>query len=620
MSSSSRRTNTAGGAGAPTQVGGDHIGRGISASRFRTVAAAAAGLALALVLVGCGGGGGRGAAQTYVGRTYSFASGARVLSISIDLAGRFTVFARDPALLAQPIAAQGTIAQNGTFFAQSVDGQSQFEGVVASGASSVSCTVKSGGATLFVADAPLVETSASTTQALIGTYASTSPAPPVHLTVDSRGSSTLWIQDGATVGGDLLTVAGDGSLASADGTFAGRLDVSSADPLLTITKLNGMSVQLAVNLGQSARPKWTFMVFINGANDLQPYGALNVNQMEKVGSTADVNIVVQWKQANCSSCGAPPWVSTRRYYVTRDADTGKIGSQLVEDMGPNVDMGDWRQLYAFISWAQQHYPAERYALVIWDHGAGWRNTRAGQTAALRSVSIDDSTGSEIQTWQLPQALNVTPKLDLLIFDASLMQMAEVAYEVRNSAAIMVGSEESPPGEGYVYDPFLSDLAADPMMEPAAFAGRIVTRTIESYGQNSNITQSAVDLSRMQSVAVALDGFARSLSFHAPTYGATLVAARRNAESYAYRDNKDLWHYAELVRNGGVPAPLQSAAADVQQAVSDAVIVERHGDLHPNSHGLAVYVPDPASYLLTYSNLALTRVTQWDEWLRGQPAG
>jgi hypothetical protein len=36
----------------------------------------------------------------------------------------------------------------------------------------------------------------------------------------------------------------------------------------------------------------------------------------------------------------------------------------------------------------------------------------------------------------------------LAWDSSLMQMAEVAYEVRNEARWIVGSEESPPEEGY----------------------------------------------------------------------------------------------------------------------------------------------------------------------------
>jgi hypothetical protein len=296
--------------------------------------------------------------------------------------------------------------------------------------------------------------------------------------------------------------------------------------------------------------------------------------------------------------------------VKKDLDSGRIRSQLLEDMGRGIDMGDWRELRSFIAWSQQRFPADHYALVIWNHGAGWRNTR--------SVSIDDATGNEIQTWQLPQALNVSPRLDMVIFDASLMQMLEVAYEIRNSTDVVVGSEESPPGEGYVYDGFLGDLAANPTMTAPQFGAKIVTRTLAAYGTGSNITQSALDTSKLQTVADKLSLFANSLSAHSSSQRAVLVAAREQAEHYLYSENKDLWHYAELVRANSNSAPLRNAATAVQQAIGDALIAEGHGSQHADSHGIAVYLPSPASYLTTYANLALSRVTDWDLWLQSQP--
>ncbi len=569
-------------------------------------------------LTGCGGGG--STPRNYLGRSFVFTSGSRTVGIAIDPAGRLTIVATDPASLPAPVGAQGVVAAGDAFFAQTADGQVQFDGQVAASGETISCTVKRAGSTLFDVVLPVVAQGAGPYSAIRGTFAASGPTDQGLLTVDGSGHAVLWVSSGGTTGSALVTVGSDGALASGDGTTVGQLTAGSSSVTLSLTRLNGTPVSISLDLAGSTRAKWTFMVYINAANDLQTFGPLNVNQMEKLGSTADVNIVVQWKQADCASCGNPAWVSTRRYFVTRDANTNVIGSQLVEDMGPNVDMGDWRELNAFIRWSQQRYPADRYALVVWDHGAGWRSTRAGQPARLRSVSIDDSTGNEIQTWELPQALNVSPKIDLLIFDASLMQMTEVAYEVRDMATLMVGSEESPPGEGYVYDAFLQDLVATPSMTPRQFAERIVTRTLESYGTNSNITQSAVDLSQMQTLAELINAFAGKLSFHSAANSAALIGARKNAESYLYRDNKDLWHYAELVRVNATTPALQTAAANVQQALKDAIVAEASGTLHPNSHGLAIYVPDPSAYLISYSNLAFSRVTDWDTWLQNQPPG
>lgn len=567
-----------------------------------------------LTIAGCGGG---GHATRWFDRTFTYTTGDRSCQVSVDQTGRYTVVAYHSGSLPNGAGARGALDSAGAFSAQSSDGTVGFQGSISSNGTSFTCVVRYAGADLFTGTGAALAPGNPTPAALTGSYTSTDPDTEVSLSVDGIGHATLWLSGNTERGWGVLDVASDGSMTSTDGRNVASLTLTGGNPTLTVSRLNGVPVSLTVPMTRQGRAKWTVMVFLNAANDLQQFGPPNVNQMETIGSSPDVNIVVQWKQANCARCGSPEWASTRRYLITKDSAPYTVNSRLVEDLGPNVDMGDWRQLYAFIRWSQQRYPADRYALVIWNHGAGWRSTRSATIPALRSVSIDDATNNEIQTWQLPQALNVSPKLDLLIFDASLMQMTEVAYEVRNSADIMVGSEESPPGEGYVYNTFLGDLVQDPSMTPARFAESIVTRTLESYGSNSNSTQSAVDLSRLPQVATALDGFAQSLMFHATTDGAAIRDARRRAENYAYVDNKDLWHFAELLRTTATSSGLRTAASAVQTALSSAIIANAHGSRHPNSHGLAIYLPEPASYLMNYTNLALARVTRWDEWLQFQ---
>lgn len=573
---------------------------------------------VAALLTSCGGGGGGG--RIYLGRSYHRTGSDGTISLSVDRNGRFSIVVSRLAGVSSAMAAQGTVGANGVVATQTEDGNLQIDGSFSTSGDAFSCAIRSGGSTLLTTDVPAVPGAASGSMGLSGTYKFADGSVEAKMTLDGNGHGTALVRTADASGGGLLVTDSEGLVTAADGSLTGKVEPAGAGVTLSVNKLAGSDANLQVVLEPSVKAGWTFMVFMNAANDLQTFGPLNMNQMEKVGSTADLNIVVQWKQANCSTCGRPDWISTRRYYVRRDADTGRVTSPIVEDLGPNIDMGDWRQLNAFVRWAQQRYPAERYALVLWNHGSGWRSTRSAQPPATRAVSIDDSTRNEIQTWQLPQALNVAPKIDLLIMDASLMQMVEVAYEVREAATILVGSQESPPGEGYVYDTFLSDVAARPTMSPEEFASRIVTRTLDAYGTDSNITQSAVALSKMANVASKLDGFARLLKLYGSSYASELVAARRNAESYLYWDNKDLVHYAELVRTASVPSDLKAAAQSLQQAVREAVLINRAGTRHPSSNGLAIYLPDPSSYLLSYTNLALSRVTQWDEWLQSQPEG
>jgi RNase P subunit RPR2 len=540
--------------------------------------------------------------------------------MSVDATGRFTLYLAGANVAPSGVGAQGAVVSTGQFSAQALSGPLSFSGSVASGGQSVSVTVRDGGAAVLDFTAPLVAAGAALPSAVPGTYVGTGGSASAYLTVDPTGHAALYASAGGATGGASLSVDASGTLTASDGSVAGKLDAGSS-PSLTLTRLANQSVSQTIALTRTTRAKWTFMVFLNAANNLQQFAPLNVNQMEKVGSTSDVNIVVQWKQAQCSDCGNPTWVGTRRYYITRDNDTGVVSSPMVQNMGTGIDMGDWRELRNFIQWAQTQYPADHYALVIWNHGAGWRPTRAeaGRLAVYpRSVSIDSERNSEIQTWQLPQALAVTPSVDTVIFDASLMQMLEVAYEMRNSTSIVTGSEESPPGAGYVYDTFLSDLVSNPSMTAAQLGTQIVTRTLAAYGTNGDNTQSVVDTSKLQTVADRLDAFGTALIRHAAELAGAAQTARNNADSYAYPDNKDLWDYADLIRTGTSLPDVQTAATNLQTAISAAVIAEQHGSLHSHSHGIAIYVPAPINYLTSYSNLALGRTTSWSSWLQSQP--
>jgi hypothetical protein len=580
--------------------------------------------ALTVLLIGCGGGGGGGSTAAPFGRSYLFTASGQTFSLSMDALGRFTFFVRDASKLPGGGGGQGIAAVNGQLTATSDDGTLLLNGSVSGDANVFTGSVQLNGSALLPQFTAPATTLLTTPSGLPGTYKGASGSDAAFLTVDALTShATLWARIGGLTGGAPLSVSANGAMQSADGGTAAQLTLSQSVYTLQVTRLNGQNVNGQFTLTRITRARWTFLVFMNAANNLQPFSGPNVTQMENIGSTTSVNIVIQWKQAQCApgvDCGSPSWFGTRRYFVTKN------GLQLVQDMGQNIDMGSWQELRNFIVWTQQNYPADHYALVLWDHGAGWKRTRA-----VRAVSQDMSTNHEIQTWELPQALSVTPQMDMVIFDASLMQMAEVAYEIRNSAQVMVGSEESPPGEGYFYDSFLADLVSNPSMTAAQFGTQIVNRTLEAYTQafgatdsrTLDVTQSAIDLTKMQGVADRLNVFADSLILHLGDSRTALMNARLNAEAYGhgdpfYSDYKDLWDYCDNVKATVQPADLVAAASGVQQALSAAIIANTDGAGHPRSHGQAIYVPPASGYDSNYANLALSRVTDWGKWIQQSP--
>jgi hypothetical protein len=377
---------------------------------------------------------------------------------------------------------------------------------------------------------------------------------------------------------------------------------------------------------------WTVLVYLNADNDLEPYGILNMNQMETVGSTDKLKIVVQMDRHPNYSSADGNWTGCKRFLVTKDTQnsevtvSGPINSTVLEDMG-EVDMGNPNTLRDFIRWGQTNYPADNYCLVIWNHGSGWRSAKTfAMTTVPRNVSFDDTSGTSINTADLPSGLAGSPEpINLIAMDASLMQMVEVAYELRNSAPLLVASEESPPGDGYPYDKWLIKLAANTGMSARELGTVIAQEYVNWYASPSHeypVTQSLIDLSQIRGVAEATDDLAAAMLPHLATDADAIRNARQNAQSYAFSFYKDLQDYASLI-NQTIPDPAISAAYNkLKTAMSSAVLFEAHaGSDMARSHGLSLYVPAPGEYteyMIRYKNLSFTKdFPNWAEVITGQ---
>jgi hypothetical protein len=367
---------------------------------------------------------------------------------------------------------------------------------------------------------------------------------------------------------------------------------------------------------------------MNAANDLQPFSDLNVNQMEKVAGNPDVRFVVQWKESKFAFPGST-FDGVRRYLVRPDQDMSLVKSQLVQDnlvdnAGNALDMGSPQVLNEFIKWAKKNYPADRYVLVVWNHGNGWkrRPTTGDET---RGVSYDDQYGTRIDTWQLDQAL-AGESFDILAWDASLMQMFEVAYEARGHAALIVGSEESPPAEGYPYDAVFRGFRDAPDSSAAQLSRGFVTAMVNNppYADRK-ITQSVLDTSQFGALRLALDKLGKKLFANRSALAPVIRDARTDSQSYSqtatrfYRDLVDVCE--KVIADNRTPPDVKVASQDVIDAVNSLIIWEGHNSHSPGSRGLSIdfsagdvfqtYRPD-------YIRMKLARDTYWDEFLGAAP--
>ena len=165
------------------------------------------------------------------------------------------------------------------------------------------------------------------------------------------------------------------------------------------------------------------------------------------------------------------------------------------------NMGNPHTLSDFILWAGQQFPAERYALIIWDHGVGW-------PAAL----LDQSAHDELTLPDLSQALNDArlaggPQfLDVIGFDAGLMAQWEMFDAIAPYGGIAIASEEAVPATGWDYTAILAALRASPAMDGRALAEQIAQVYISYYAitnPHPYVTLSAVQLADIGLVTDAL---------------------------------------------------------------------------------------------------------------------
>ena len=385
-------------------------------------------------------------------------------------------------------------------------------------------------------------------------------------------------------------------------------------------ELSGIEVAVpaaADEPGKSRPPgspaEWTVMVFLNGKNDLEKFALRDINEMEMVGSSDKVNIVVEAGRIAGYDSSEGDWKGVRRYLITRDSDTGEVGSRMLRDMGM-ADMGDYRSLAAFGKWAKAAYPARKYMLIVWNHGTGWDKSLA--LGSIKGISYDDESGSHINTPQLGMALRELGGVDVYVSDACLMQMPEVAYEIRNYAEYIVGSEAIEPNDGFTYNTFLGPLAARPGMD-AAELGRIAVDTYSDRYQDLGkaSTQSLLKASALGGFALLVDDFVTAAMAGGEK---TLVrAASSGAQSYAGYDNKDMGHFLELYSASSGNAAVKAKALALQAYMNGELLVHSRVSgkyTDGNSRGLAVYLPG-YYFDRAYPELAWAADTRWDEFTK-----
>jgi len=347
----------------------------------------------------------------------------------------------------------------------------------------------------------------------------------------------------------------------------------------------------------AAGAKWTYLVYMSADNNLSSAALKDINEMEKIGSSSDVNIVVQADFSQQYSpgvySGAPV---TLRGRIERDSNFNQISSPL-QSAGANLDMGKGQTLAEFINWAKQTYPAQNYALVLWSHGAGWKISRA--TGGLQRGALQDETSGSLM--RLPEIAGAVQqsgiKFGLINFDACLMGMVEVARHLQHGASYLVASEETEPGDGDDYEHTLARLTANPDMS-ALELGRTIAETYKQFYQQenrTNVTKSVLDLAQYPQFDSRFQDVASYLQANIGTLRAAIQSARDEAARYQYPYNRDLGDFIARLKGKISDNTLQAKLDQLETArstmvVSNQVFLQDPGASNARSTGVAIFLP------------------------------
>ncbi|MGZ0712070.1 clostripain-related cysteine peptidase (plasmid) [Coraliomargarita sp. W4R53] len=377
---------------------------------------------------------------------------------------------------------------------------------------------------------------------------------------------------------------------------------------------NPLAVATTDTSDSDADSSWTFMAYVMGDTNLEPYALDDLSEMASVGSGDEVNIIAMVDRSpDYSDEGLgnlADWEDTKLLAVQPEEFV------ILDELG-ELNTGSPETLAGFIETAITEYPADNYALLLWDHGGGWIGMGADETDGEDGLELDEIA----QGIDAGLSAAGVDKLDLLGFDACLMATYEVATTLAPHADYMVASEEVEPGHGWDYGQ-LQVVKDDPSIAPADLAAAMIdgySAQAQLEGTESDITLGLLDLAAVAELEEAMDAVAEAFvadpldytpAFASAQYDVLEFGRDPDPESSTYQI--DLGVFLDNLANEGSTELAEHASA-ARDALDAMVLMNVAGPATSASTGLSIYFPPVENYFAD-SYLDLAGVPAWPAML------
>ncbi len=376
--------------------------------------------------------------------------------------------------------------------------------------------------------------------------------------------------------GALETLLG-GTIDPTDATAPETVSASTSQTTVNTTVANVARDKYTTILG-SGKDEVTLMVYLCGTDLESEYGmgTSDLNEMLHANLNDDkVNIIVEtggtkkWNNSVISN------TTNQRYRVT---------SQGLEPLSTNMgrkSMIDPNTLAEFIQFCAKNYPANRYCLILWDHGGG----------AISGYGYDQYYSGSMTLDKIHTALkNGGVKFDFIGFDACLMGTLETALVCEKHADYLIASEESEPGCGWYYTNWLTELSKNTSKSTVELSKTIIddfNNVCKKKYPGCNTTLSIIDLAEFsKTVPEPFAAFSKSVGelLDGNEYS-TVSDARADVREFGKSSRVNHVDLVDLAKKINT-----SESTALVKALQGCIKYNRTSTSMANSYGLSIYFP------------------------------
>jgi hypothetical protein len=318
---------------------------------------------------------------------------------------------------------------------------------------------------------------------------------------------------------------------------------------------------------------------------------------------------------------------------------------LLKELG-EINMGNYTSLRDFISFSKATYPAERYMIVLWDHGMAWDG------ACIEITNVPN--GSDHLTMdEMKRALSESGGVDIIGFSACTMGCIESVYELRECTNVYVGSEEMNGFNGWPWNDISTILTVYCDESTYDISKRIMSAFEEKfpyYGNTNDwieaflavyyyhlvfyppaLTMSAIRTDTIDELVSSIDELSRAFIESYDSLERGIDLARFISEDFprpmvsfkpkiSTGDQIDIFDFVDLLsRCRQITPEISRIIDDVKANVHACMLGEHHQIGHRKAHGLSLYFPYRDSIytynpLYSHCDLDFTEDTNWDEFI------